>query len=106
VPYNPFQALIATHMNKGELVDAIADKAGVTKKEADAVLTAVLETIQESVAEGNKVTLVGFGTFEARQRQSREGRNPKTGEVMTIPATTVPVFSAGKLFKEKVAETL
>jgi DNA-binding protein HU-beta len=92
-------------MNKGELVDAIADKAGVTKKEADAVLTAMLETIQESVAAGNKVTLVGFGTFEARQRQSREGRNPKTGEVMTIPATTVPAFSAGKLFKEKVSES-
>ncbi|MBD1868905.1 HU family DNA-binding protein [Oculatella sp. FACHB-28] len=92
-------------MNKGELVDAIADKAGVTKKEADAVLTAVLESIQESVAAGNKVTLVGFGTFEARERQSREGRNPKTGEVMTIPATTVPVFSAGKLFKEKVSES-
>lgn len=92
-------------MNKGELVDAIADKAGVTKKEADAVLTAVLESIQESVAAGNKVTLVGFGTFEARERQSREGRNPKTGEVMTIPATTVHVFSAGKLFKEKVSES-
>jgi DNA-binding protein HU-beta len=92
-------------MNKGELVDAIADKAGVTKKEADAVLTAVLESIQEAVAAGNKVTLVGFGTFEARERQSREGRNPKTGEVMTIPATTVPVFSAGKLFKEKVSES-
>ncbi len=91
-------------MNKGELVDAIADKAGVSKKQADAILTAVLESIQEAVATGEKVTLVGFGTFEARQRQAREGRNPKTGETMTIPATTVPAFSAGKLFKEKVAE--
>lgn len=91
-------------MNKGELVDAISDKAGVTKKQADAILTAALEAIQDAVASGDKVTLVGFGTFEARKRQAREGRNPQTGKTMTIPATTVPVFSAGKLFKEKVAE--
>jgi len=92
-------------MNKGDLVDAIADKAGVTKKQADAILTATLDTIQEAVASGDKVTLVGFGTFEPRQRQAREGRNPQSGETMTIPATTVPAFSAGKLFKEKVAES-
>jgi DNA-binding protein HU-beta len=90
-------------MNKGELVDQIAEKANVTKKQADAILTAMLETIQEEVASGNKITLVGFGTFEPRDRSEREGRNPKTGEVMTIPATRVPAFSAGKLFKEKVA---
>lgn len=90
-------------MNKGELVDAIAEKANVTKKQADAILTAALEAIQEEVAAGNKVTLVGFGTFEPRQRSEREGRNPKTGEVMTIPATRVPAFSAGKMFKEKVS---
>ena len=89
-------------MNKGELVDKIAETASVTKKEADAVLTAMLEAIMETVADGNKVTLVGFGSFEARDRQAREGRNPKTGEKMQIPATTVPAFSAGKLFKEKV----
>ncbi|MCG9890449.1 MAG: HU family DNA-binding protein [Thermosynechococcaceae cyanobacterium MS004] len=90
-------------MNKAELVDAIADKTGVTKKEADAVLSAVIETIVESVAAGNKVALVGFGSFEKRHRQAREGRNPKTGEAMTIAATSVPAFSAGKAFKEKVA---
>lgn len=90
-------------MNKQELVDAIATKAGVTKKEADAVLSAVTEAIMEAVAEGEKVTLVGFGTFEPRDRQAREGRNPSTGKPITIPATTVPGFSAGKLFKEKVA---
>jgi DNA-binding protein HU-beta len=91
-------------MNKGELVDAIADKADVTKKQADAVLTAALETIVEAVSGDQKVTLVGFGSFEPRQRKAREGRNPKTGAKMKIPATKVPAFSAGKQFKEKVAE--
>ena len=90
-------------MNKGELVDAVAEKASITKKEADAVLSATLETIVEAVASGNKVTLVGFGSFEKRDRKEREGRNPKTGETMTIAATTVPGFSAGKSFKETVA---
>lgn len=90
-------------MNKGELVDAIAQKASVTKKQADEVLSATLDAIAEAVSSGDKVTLVGFGTFERRERQAREGRNPKTGEKMTIPASKVPAFSAGKLFKEKVA---
>jgi len=90
-------------MNKGELVDAIAAKAQVSKKEADAALTAVLETIVEAVSQGDKVTLIGFGSFEPRDRQAREGRNPKSGETMTIPATRVPAFAPGKLFKEKVA---
>ena len=91
-------------MNKGELVDKVAEKAdGVTKKQVDAVLTAVLETIIEAVSEDDKVTLVGFGSFERRDRKAREGRNPKTGEKMDIPATKVPAFSAGKLFKDKVA---
>ena len=90
-------------MNKGELVDAVADKASVTKKQADAVLTATLETIIEAVSTGDKVTLVGFGSFESRERKAREGRNPKTGEKMDIPATKVPDFSAGKLFREKVS---
>lgn len=90
-------------MNKGELVDAIATKAEVTKKAADAALTATLQAIVEAVAGGDKVTLVGFGSFEPRNRQAREGRNPKTGDKMKIPATKVPAFSAGKLFKEKVS---
>ncbi|MBD1995984.1 HU family DNA-binding protein [Leptolyngbya sp. FACHB-541] len=90
-------------MNKGELVDSVAEKAGVTKKQADTVLTATFEAIQDAVAAGNKVVLVGFGSFEKRDRKAREGRNPKTGEVMEIPATTVPAFTAGKLFKEKVS---
>ena len=91
-------------MNKGELVDKVADKAEVTKKQADAVITAAVEAIMETVSSGDKVTLVGFGSFERRDRKEREGRNPKTGDTMVIPATTVPAFSAGKLFKEMVAK--
>ncbi|NJL36776.1 MAG: HU family DNA-binding protein [Leptolyngbyaceae cyanobacterium SL_5_9] len=90
-------------MNKGDLIDAVAEKAGVTKKEADQILTALFETIQDAVAKGEKVTLVGFGTFEPRDRKEREGRNPKSGETIKIPATRVPAFSAGKLFKEKIS---
>jgi DNA-binding protein HU-beta len=90
-------------MNKGELIEAIAEKANVAKKEADAVLSAAIETIVETVASGEKITVVGFGSFEKRDRQAREGRNPRTGESMTIAATSVPAFSAGKAFKEKVA---
>jgi DNA-binding protein HU-beta len=90
-------------MNKGELVDAIAAKADVTKKEAETVVNAIIETIEETVTGGDKVTLVGFGTFEPRDRQAREGRNPSTGATIQIPATTVPAFSAGKGFKDLVA---
>jgi DNA-binding protein HU-beta len=89
-------------MNKGELVATIAQKANVTQKQADAILTAAIDTIMGSVSSGDKVTLVGFGTFEVRDRASREGRNPKTGEKMDIPATKVPAFSAGKGFKDAV----
>lgn len=90
-------------MNKGELITTVAAKAGVSKKEADMIISTAIETIMDAVADGEKVTFVGFGSFEARDRKAREGRNPKTGETMTIPATTVPAFSAGKGFKEAVA---
>jgi DNA-binding protein HU-beta len=90
-------------MNKGEVVDLVAEKAGISKKQADSVITATVEAIMETVANGDKVTLVGFGSFEPRERKAREGRNPKTNEKMQIPATTVPAFSAGKQFKEMVA---
>ncbi|RCJ40091.1 DNA-binding protein [Nostoc minutum NIES-26] len=90
-------------MNKGELVDAVAAKANITKKQADEVISAFLEVVTEAVANGEKVTLVGFGSFERRERSEREGRNPKTKETITIPATRVPAFSAGKQFREKVA---
>ena len=90
-------------MNKCELVGAITNKTNMTKKDADTILNATLETIVEAVTSGDKVTLVGFGSFEKRDRKAREGRNPKTGESLAIAATSVPGFSAGKLFKEKVA---
>lgn len=93
-------------MNKGELIDAIAAKTDSTKKQADEILTAALEVILDAVASGDKVTLVGFGTFEARDRQAREGRNPSNGQPIKIPATKVPAFSAGKVFRDKVAPTL
>jgi DNA-binding protein HU-beta len=91
-------------MNKSELVDAISEKSETTKKDAEAILNALVESIVEAVSGGDKVTLVGFGTFEARERQAREGRNPSTGKAMKIPAKTVPAFTAGKQFKEQVSE--
>lgn len=89
-------------MNKGELVDAIATKTELTKRDVDMLLTATIEAIMEAVASGEKVTLVGFGSFEPRERAAREGRNPQTGKAIKIAATTVPVFSPGKQFKEQV----
>jgi DNA-binding protein HU-beta len=89
-------------MNKEELVKEISKKSKVSQKQAAEVLATVLETIEKSVAKGKKVTLVGFGTFEARKRAARKGRNPQTGKENKIPAKTVPAFSAGKKFKETV----
>ena len=89
-------------MNKEELVQEIAKKAKVTQKEAAEVLNGLVETVQKTVAKGEKVTLVGFGTFESRQRAARTGRNPQTGKEIKIAAKTVPAFSAGKKFKELV----
>jgi DNA-binding protein HU-beta len=89
-------------MNKEELVKEIAKKAKVSQKDAAEVLTATLDTIEKTVSKGKKITLVGFGTFEARKRAARTGRNPQTGAEIKIPAKTVPAFSAGKKFKELV----
>lgn len=89
-------------MNREELVAEIAKKAKVTKKSASEVLTATIDAIQSSVKKGEKVTLVGFGTFERRQRAARTGRNPQTGKEIKIAAKKVPAFSAGKKFKELV----
>ncbi len=89
-------------MNKEELVQEISKKAKVTQKEAGEVLNALVDTIQKTVSKGKKVTLVGFGTFESRKRAARSGRNPQTGKEISIPAKTVPVFSAGKKFKTAV----
>ena len=89
-------------MNKEQLVKAIAAKTDQQQSVVTKILNAITETIVETVADGDKVTLVGFGSFEPRPRKERNGKNPQTGEPLTIPATTVPVFSAGKAFKEKV----
>ena len=89
-------------MNKEELVKEIAKKSGVSQKAASDVLSATLEVIEKTVSKGKKVTLVGFGTFESRKRAARTGRNPQTGKEISIPAKTVPVFSAGKKFKTAV----
>ena len=89
-------------MNKEELVKEVAKKAKVSQKVAADVLGATIDTVQKTVAKGKKVTLVGFGTFEARKRKARTGRNPQTGATIKIAAKTVPAFSAGKKFKDAV----
>ena len=89
-------------MNKEELVKEVSKKAKVSQKAAADVIAATLETIQKTVSKGKKVTLVGFGTWEARKRAARIGRNPQTGKELKIAAKTVPAFSAGKKFKELV----
>ena len=91
-------------MNKTELIAAAAEKAGVSKKEAEAVVTAAFDAIAASLKEGEKVQLVGFGGFETKHREAHMGRNPRTKEPVEIPATTVPVFKAGKALKDKVAK--
>ena len=90
-------------MNKTELITAVAEKAGLTKKDVEKAVNALLDTVKEEVAAGNKVQLIGFGTFEARQRAAREGKNPQTNATIKIPATTVPAFKAGKALKDFVA---
>ncbi|MEW5821456.1 MAG: HU family DNA-binding protein [Cyanobacteriota bacterium] len=89
-------------MNKEELVQEVAKKTKSTQKRASELITITLDVISKSVAKGKKVTLVGFGTFAPRKRAARSGRNPQTGKEIQIPAKTVPVFTAGKQFKEKV----
>ena len=91
-------------MNKAELISAVAMKADVSKKDAEAVLTAALDTITEALTEGEKVQLVGFGSFEVKKRAARLGRNPKTKEAIEIPASVVPTFKAGKALKDAVAK--
>lgn len=89
-------------MNKSELVDAIAAKTDLTKKSAEAALNAFIETVSEQLVQGEKVSLVGFGTFEVSERAAREGRNPQTGEAMTIAASKAPKFKAGKGLKDQI----
>lgn len=89
-------------MNKTELVKKVAENAGLTQKQAAAAVESVFAAITASVAAGEKVSLVGFGTFEAKHRDARVGRNPRTKETVEIPASTVPSFKAGKAFKDQV----
>ena len=89
-------------MNKTELVAAIAEKAGIKKTEADKALAAFIETVTETLKAGDKIQLVGFGTFEVRERPERTGRNPQTKQTIKIPATKVPAFKAGAGFKSAV----
>ena len=89
-------------MNKTELIAAMAEQTELSKKDAEAALKAFVDVVSEELKKGEKVQLVGFGTFETRERAAREGRNPRTKETINIPASTVPVFKAGKEFKERV----
>ncbi|CDI48241.1 DNA-binding protein HU [Clostridium tetani 12124569] len=89
-------------MNKSELITSMAEKSKLTKKDAELALKVFIETVEETLETGEKVQLVGFGTFETRKRAARIGRNPKTKEEIQIPESTVPVFKPGKEFKERV----
>lgn len=89
-------------MNKQELVASVADKAGLTKKDAEKCVNALVDAIKEALNKGDKVSLVGFGTFEVRERAARSGRNPQTGAAIKIPAGKVPAFRPGKELKESV----
>ena len=90
-------------MNKSELIAQVAEKTGLTKRAAGESVEAVLSTIEEALKRGEKVTLVGFGTFEVRNRDARKGVNPATGETIEIPESKVPAFKAGKALKEAVS---
>ncbi len=87
-------------MKKAELITAVAEKTGLSKKDSEKALTALIETVTEELVKGEKVQIVGFGTFEARTRSARKGNNPLTRQTIEIPATTVPAFKAGKVLKD------
>ena len=91
-------------MNKAELINSVAASADVSNKEAEAVVSATFDAITDALKDGDKVKLVGFGSFEVKKRAARVGRNPKTKESIEIPASVVPVFKAGKALKDAVAK--
>lgn len=91
-------------MNKAELIAAVAEKTGLSKKDTESVVSATFDTIVAAMAEDEKVQLVGFGSFEVKKRAERIGRNPKTKENITIPASKVPTFKPGKALKDSVAK--
>ncbi|HHX24752.1 MAG: HU family DNA-binding protein [Tepidanaerobacteraceae bacterium] len=89
-------------MNKADLISVMAEKSGMTKKDSEKALNAFIETVEEALVKRDKVQLVGFGTFEVRERSARKGRNPQTGEEIDIPAANVPAFKAGKALKDSI----
>ena len=89
-------------MNKSELIANISEKAGLQKKEAEQALNAFMESVEEGLSQGEKVQIMGFGTFEVRHRAARKGKNPQTGQEIDIAATISPAFKAGKTLKDKV----
>ncbi len=89
-------------MNKSELISAVAEKSGLTKKDAEKAVVSMLDTIVDAVAAGDKIQIVGFGTFEQRSRNERKGCDPRTNAPITIPASKIPAFKAGKAFKDAV----
>lgn len=91
-------------MNKLELINEVAERSGLAKKDAEKAVNALLDTVADTLARGDKVQLIGFGSFETKTREARTGRNPKTKEPIEIPATTVPVFKAGKALKDSIAK--
>ncbi len=91
-------------MNKTEIIAAVAGKTGMTKKDAERVINATIETIESSLVKGDKVQLSGFGIFEVKAREARVGRNPRTKETIQIPATRLPVFKASKALKDIIAK--
>ncbi|MEM0530021.1 HU family DNA-binding protein [Zongyangia sp. HA2173] len=91
-------------MTKAELINLVAEKADISKKESDKVVGAVIDSITEALVKGEKIQIVGFGTFEVKERGERKGRNPRTKEEITIPASKLPTFKAGKALKDAVAK--
>ena len=89
-------------MNKADLIQQMTEKSGLSKKDSEAALDAVITTVEETLVQGDKVVLVGFGTFETKSRAARKGRNPKTKEAIDIPACKVPTFKVGKRLKDNV----
>ncbi|NLW02876.1 MAG: HU family DNA-binding protein [Clostridiaceae bacterium] len=89
-------------MNKAELISAVAQQSGLTKKDSEAAIDALISVVEDALSKQEKVVLVGFGTFEVKERAARKGRNPQTKEEIMIPASKAPVFKAGKALKDKV----
>lgn len=89
-------------MNKTELIASVAEKAGMTKKDAEKAINALFSSVEDALANDDKVQIIGFGTFEVKSREERKGRNPQTGKEITIPASKTPVFKAGKGLKDVV----